>query len=116
MRAFLLGSALLLSMVAANGQAAGAAADVPKTAAAFIARCEKDPGFCTGRILRANLQLRAAREACVPNALPPSEVGEKVVGTLSEVVEEAPEQFKEGDYEILIRQIMVFLWPCDIVS
>ncbi len=90
--------------------------DDPKSAARFIERCQTDPDFCTNRIQRTQQQLRAAREACVPAVLPPLEVGQKVVGVLAEVIEESPDEFKDSDYDILIRQLMVFLWPCDIVA
>ena len=115
LRVLFLGS-LILNLVADPLPNGSTAADDSLTAAKFIERCHSDPGFCTDRILQTKQKLQEAREACVPDDLAPLQIGERIVAVLEEVVEGSPDAFKEGRYDILVRQVMVFLWPCESIA
>ncbi len=103
---------LLLASGAALTAAAAAPAPAPVTTEAMVSRCKDAPDICKALILKEASTLESAREACIPAEIGNDRAVFRIMETAEEVLEEVPDQFKDFDYTVLARQLMIFLWPC----
>jgi hypothetical protein len=107
-----------LAVVVLAGAAAAAPAPSPEPVKAgeFLQRCKADWEFCKVRIQAQMIELNAVQEACIPNDVKRDEAAVRVAHVLEEVVEEVPDIFGQGEYKLLIGQIIALIWPCGVVS
>ena len=116
MRALASAVAILALAGAAFAAPARAPAAEDLNAQDFMAHCKKDWEFCRVRILAQMTRLNASREACIPGNDLQERGAARVAYVLEEVLEEDASAFESGDYSIFTGQIIVFIWPCDVVS
>jgi hypothetical protein len=106
--------AVLLGTLATAAEAAAPAA--PVTAAQFMKRCKDDPEFCKAQIRTESERVEASREACIPKVVSRDDLAQRVLHSVEDILEESPEDFRDFSYRRLAGQIIVFLWPCGVVS
>jgi hypothetical protein len=88
----------------------------PETAQQFMARCEKAGELCKLQIWAELRALERGRSTCLPGSVSMEAAAKKIESLLEDVVEEDPDSFRTLSYQPVVRQIAVFLWPCDPIS
>jgi hypothetical protein len=88
----------------------------PETAQQFMARCEKAGELCKLQIWAELRALERSRSTCLPGSVSMEAAAKKIESLLEDVVEEDPDTFRTLPYQPAVRQIAVFLWPCEPIS
>ena len=88
----------------------------PETAQQFLERCNKTGELCKLQIWAELRVLERSRSTCLPGSVSMEAAAKKIESLLEDVVEEDPDSFRALPYQPIIRQIAVFLWPCEPIS
>jgi len=88
----------------------------PVTAQQLLERCDKPGEPCKLQIQAELRVLERSRSTCLPGSVSMDAAATKIESLLEDVVEEDPETFRAAPYQPVVRQIAVFLWPCEPIS
>jgi hypothetical protein len=108
--------ATALAVLVFTGAALAAPAPEPVKVEEFLQRCKTEWDFCKVRIQAQMTELNAVREACIPNDVKRDEAAVRIAYVLEEVLEEDASVFETGEYKLFVAQVIVLIWPCDVVS
>jgi hypothetical protein len=104
---------VLAAVAAAPAAWSASPANAPSASAEqMLDRCKQAPDLCKTIASAQAADLARKGDACIPGNVSREDVADRVVDTVAEAVEEAPDALKDLDYTTLIDQIIVFLWDC----